>query len=170
MTDRLWVRRLALAGGLLLAGALSAAAPPAITVEFAPAVAGRMPAFGQDERRTLESAVDTALTRAVRELPLPAGVTIQVTFEELEPSHPTRTQLMANPAADPTRTHFLGGAALAGEVRNANGHVLSTVSHRYFPLTLSLASASLDPWADARLSIDQFAIKLAAACRALPRS
>jgi len=170
MNRMTWTRALALAAAAVLGGASGAAAPPVTTVEFAPAVAAKMPAFGEDERRTVESAVATALTRAFREVPLPAGVTIQVTFEELEPSHPTRTQLMANPAADPTRTHFLGGAALAGAVRDANGHVLTTVSHRYFPLTLRLASASLDPWADARLSVDQFAVKLAAACRALPRS
>jgi hypothetical protein len=154
---------------LLLAPA-SQGAQPRTTVTFAPAVAALMPAFGEAERRTLESAVDTAVTRATRRLPLPAGVTIQVTFEELVPSHPTQAQLMADPAADPTRTHFLGGAGLAGEVRDANGHVLTRVSHRYFPFSLRLASASLDPWADARLAIDQFAAKVAAACRGLPKS
>jgi hypothetical protein len=154
---------------LLLASA-SLGGEPRTTVTFAPAVAALIPAFGEAERETLESAVDTALTRVTRQRPLPAGVTIQVTFEELAPSHPTRAQLMADPAADPTRTHFLGGAGLAGVVRDANGHVLASVSHRYFPPTLGLASASLDPWADARLAIEQFADKLAAACRDLPKS
>jgi hypothetical protein len=160
--------------GLILSAALLAStsqgAQPQITVAFAPAVAARMPAFGADERRTLESAVAAAVRHATREVPLPAGATIRVTFEELAPSHPTRAQLMANPAVDPTRTHFLGGATLTGEVRGTSGQVLTTVSHGYYPLTLRLASASLDPWADARVAIDQFADKLAAACRQLPRS
>ncbi len=160
---------LILSVALLLASA-SQGAEPRTTVTFAPAVAALMPAFGEAERRTLESAVDTALTRVTRRLPLCTGVTIQVTFEELAPSHPTRAQLMANPAADPTRTHFLGGAELAGVVYDANGHVLTTVSHRYFPPNLRLGSASVDPWADARLAIDQFALKIAAACRDLPKS
>ncbi len=157
-------------GCALLLASASQGAEPRTTVTFAPAVAGRMAAYGEAERATLESAVDTAVQRATRQVPLPAGATIQVTFEELAPSHPTRAQLMANPAADPTRTRFLGGAGLTGEVRDASGHVLATVRHRYFPPTLRLASASLDPWADARLAIDQFAIKLAAACRDLKRS
>jgi hypothetical protein len=139
-------------------------------VVFAPAVSDRMAAYGEGERATLESAVDTAVTRAVRQVSLPAGVTIQVTVEDLAPSHPTREQLMANPAVDPTRTHFLGGAELAGTVRDSSGHVLTTVTHRYFPATLGLGSASKDAWADARLAIDQFALKLAAACRELRRS
>ena len=161
--------RVMLVAALVLAPAVQAAQPQT-TVAFAPAVADRMAAYGEGERTTLESAIDTALARATRDAPLPAGLAIQVTVEDLAPSHPTREQLMANPAADPTRTHFLGGAELAGEVRDASGHVLTTVTHRYFPLTLRLGSASKDPWADARLAIDQFAIKLAAACRDLPRS
>lgn len=135
------------------------------TVTFAPAVAAKMPEYGEGELRTLESAVDTALTRATLRVPLPAGARVRVTFEELAPSHPTRAQLMANPSLDPTRTRSLGGAALSGEVREASGRVLATARHRYFPPTLKEASASLDPWADARRAIDQFATKLAAAYR-----
>jgi len=155
-----------LIGAMMLAAALQAAEPPT-TVSFAPAVAGRMATYGEGERTTLESAVETALAGALRGSSLPSGVTIHVTLEELAPSHPTRAQLMADPAMDPTRTHFLGGAALSGEVRDASGRVLTKVSHRYFPPTIALGSASLDAWADARLAIDQFAARLAAAVRAL---
>lgn len=156
------------AAALLAAGAQ--AAQPQTTVTFAPAVALRMAVYGEGERAALEAAIDTALARATRGAPLPAGLAIKVTVEDVAPSHPTREQLMADPAADPTQTHLLGGAQLAGEVRDASGHVLTTVTHRYFPITLALGSSSLDPWADARLAIDQFAVKLAAACRDLSRS
>ena len=158
-----------LAGALLLAASSRGAEPPT-RVTFAPAVAAGMPDFGEADRRTLESAVDTAVTRVTREVPLPAGATIRVTFVELAPSHPTRAQLMANPAVDPIRTSFLGGAELTGEVRDASGRVLTRVSYRDYPQTLGLASASWDAWADARVAIDQFASKLAAACRDLRRS
>jgi hypothetical protein len=159
--------------GTLLAALLLAApalAAPRTTVTFAPAVAGAMPALGEAERGALESAVDDALARATRQVSLPAGATIQVTFQELAPSHPTREQLLANPAVDPLRSHYLGGAALEGVVRDASGHVLTTVAQRYFPPTLRDASASLDAWADARVAIERFASRLAAACRDLKRS
>jgi hypothetical protein len=157
-----------LTAAVMLASA-SQAAQPRTTVNFAPAVAESMSRYGENERTTLESAVDTAVTRATRQVSLPAGVTIQVTFQELVPSHPTRAQLMANPALD-QRSHFLGGAVLAGVVRDASGHVLTTVGQRYYPISLRWGSASLDPWGDARVAIDQFASKLAAACRDLQRS
>lgn len=158
-----------LVGAVLLASAGRAAQSPA-TVTFAPAVADRMAAYGQGERAALASAIDTAVARATRKAPLPQGLTIQVTVEDLAPSHPTREQLMANPSLDPTWSQSLGGAQLAGVVRDASGHILITVTHRYVAPTLGLGSASKDPWADARIAIDQFALKLAAACRDLPRS
>src|SRR5579864_3546086 len=111
-----------LIGAAMLASASQAAVPPT-TVSFAPSVAQSMTVYGESERATLQAAVDTALMRAIREVPLPTGITIQVTFEQLAPSHPTRAQEMADPAADPTRTHFLGGAALSGELRDASGRV-----------------------------------------------
>jgi ABC-type uncharacterized transport system permease subunit len=143
------------------------AAQPQTTVGFAPALAASMKSYGESERSTLEQAADGAVAHAMRAVTLPAGSTIQVTFEELAPSHPTRAQQLADPAEDPIGTHLLGGAALTGVVRDASGRVLTRVEHRYFPLTLRLGSASLDPWADARIAIDQFAIRLAAACRDL---
>lgn len=154
----------------VMLASVSQAAQPQTTVGFAPAVADAMTRYGENERTTLESAVDSALTRANRQVIFPPGATIQVTFEQLAPSHLTRAQEMADPSLDRTRTHFLGGAELEGVVRDANGRVLTRVSHSYFPPTLRLGSASLDSWADARLAIDQFAAKLAAACRDLPRS
>ena len=161
-----------LIGATMLASAsasASRAAEPGITVTFAPAVVSQMASYGEGERATLESAIDTALANALRGSPLPAGATIHVTVEEAAPSHPTRAQQMANPAMDPTWTHFLGGAALSAEVHDASGRVLSKASHRYFPPTITMGSVSLDPWADARRAIDQFAAKVAAAVRELPR-
>jgi len=40
-----------------------------------------------------------------------------------------------------------------------------TLSYRYYPVDIKFGSVSRDPWADARLAIDRFAVELAAACR-----
>jgi hypothetical protein len=169
MTERLWVRRLALGGGLLLAGALSLAAPPATTVEFAPAVVAKMRTFGDDQREPLQQAIVAALAREAAKTPAMAALEIAVTVEDVAPTRPTPAQLAADPAMSPTRSKFLGGAQLRAEVRDADHHTLTVVNHSYFAPTLRLGSRAFDPWADARLSIDQFAVKLGAVCRALPR-
>ena len=59
------------------------------------------------------------------------------------------------------------GAELKGEVRDAQQHLLTTVSYRYFAPDITAASPARDPWADARVAIDGFAAKLAAAIRDL---
>lgn len=124
--------------------------------------------YGESERASLESAVTAAIARATGKLALPAGLKLQVTVEDVAPTHPTRAQVAANPSISATDSHFLGGAELTGTLEDGSGHALTTVRHRYFAPTLELGSASFDPWADAHLAIDQFARKVATACRALP--
>jgi len=155
---------------LLVAPVVSAAPSdvplPAPSVDFAPAVFANMrDRYGSDETAVLRSAIVAAVLRATQGLTVPDAATVTVTVRDIAPSHPTRRQQAADPAGDPTRTKFIGGADLAGEVRDAHGHVLVNIMYRYYPLTLGMASPSIDPWADARLAIDQFAAKLAAACR-----
>jgi hypothetical protein len=169
MTGLMRAMRLVLGAMLLLAGALPAAEPPQITIELAPAAAEKMHTFGEEERAMLQAAIRAALERETAKVPAAAGVQIAVTVEDLAPTHPTRAQLAADPAASAAQTKFLGGAALSAELRDANDHVLKAVNHDYSARTLGLGSSSLDPWADARLAIDQFAVKVAAACRDLPR-
>ena len=86
----------------------------------------------------------------------------------LAPTRLTRAQLADNPSLDVLHSKSLGGAELKGEVLDAQQHVLTTVSYRYFAPTITLGSLARDPWADARLAIDGFARKLATACRNLP--
>jgi len=160
--------RLILAAGLLLGGPLSAGEPPATTIEFAPAAAAKMQDYGENERATLEAAIRAAVAREAAKTPAMAGLQIAVTVVDVAPTHPTREQLANNPAASPVLTKFIGGAELAGEVRDANQHVVATVTHSYFARSLELGSSSIDPWGDARRAIDQFALKLAAACRDVP--
>jgi hypothetical protein len=170
MTSMMGVRSLALATGLLLAAALPAAEPPVTTIEFSPAVEAKLHSYGEDQRTLLQNAILVAVGRAAATSPAMAGREIAVRVEDVTPTHPTPAQLAADPAMSAARSKFLGGAQLTAEVRDANHHVLTVVNHSYFAYTLELGSSSLDPWADARLAIDQFGVKLAAACRGLLRS
>jgi hypothetical protein len=156
------------AAALLLAHA-SAAAPLAVTgIDFAPAVNAKWPEYGEAEARTLRTAIRAAVAREKECGAVPQGVGVNVTVEDLAPTRLTRKQSADNPSLDVVQSKSLGGAELKGELLDGQQHVLTTVSYRYFAPTLYLGSVSRDPWADARLAIDGFAVKLASACRNLP--
>jgi hypothetical protein len=164
---------IAAVAALLLAPALPAAQsgspsqPIPIAVTFAPSAAAKMQRYGESQRETLQSAIASAVSRQSSCSAVPAGLEVDVTVQDVAPTRPTMKQQTDDPTLDPVRTKYLGGAALSGEVRDANQQVVARVSYRYFPLSLPLGSVSLDPWADARLAIDGFAAKLGAACRHL---
>jgi len=156
----------ALVLGLVLSTAAPGAQLPEATVEFAPAVAASLrDRYGSDETAVLRSAIVTAVARETQRVTVPAGLTVTVTVGDVAPSRLTRRQMAESPAIDVERTRFIGGADLAGVVRDAQGHVVADVMYRYYPPTLGMGSIALDTWADARLAIDRFAAKLGAACR-----
>jgi hypothetical protein len=160
--------RIAVAAGSLLAPAVPAGELPVSAIEFSPVVTANLQDYyGADEGAVLRAAILAAVSREAARVAIRPGLTVSVTVREVTPTYPTRQQLADDPAVDLTRAKFIGGAALAGEVRDANGQRLATVTYRHFPQTLPLGSASLDPWGDARLAIDQFAVKLAAVCHDL---
>ena len=160
---------------LLIGPALPAApsAPPAqpiaTAVVFAPAVAAKMRRYGAAERATLQSAILSAVLHQSGCNAVSAELAVTVTVDDVAPTRPTPEQLSDDPSLNVVRTKYLGGAELTGVVRDAGQRVVATVTYRYFPQTLALGSVSLDPWADARLAIEGFAHKLAAACRDLSR-
>jgi hypothetical protein len=162
--------RISIAAGLLLAPLVLAAELSAITVDFAPPLTAKLQRYGAAETAALRAAILAAVARETGRVAMPAGLAVTVMVQDLAPTHPTAKQVSDDPAVDPVRTQYLGGAELIGYVRDAKQHVVAVVTYRHFAPTLVQGSASLDPWADARLAIDQFAAKLAAACRALPAS
>jgi hypothetical protein len=164
------VGRVTIVAVWLLAPLLLAGGPPVTTIEFAPRVVTKLHGYDDDEAAAVRSAIVAAVSRESRRVAIPANLAVTVVVQDIAPTHPTRKQLSDDPAVDPVRTKYLGGAELVGYVRDANQHVVATITHRHFALTLVQGSASLDTWADARLAIDQFAAKLAAACRDLPGS
>ena len=158
-----------LLAALLMAPALAADRTVATQIEFAPQVEAQLRRYGSDEGATLRAAIVSSVQHATARLVIPKGALVRVTLQDVSPTHPTRAQLGDDPSEDQVRTKFLGGAALEGYIQDADQQVLARVSYRHFAPTLALGSASLDPWADARLAIETFAGKLAAACcRAAP--
>jgi hypothetical protein len=157
--------------GLVLATVSPAAQLPEATVDFAPAVAASLhDRYGEDETAVLRSAIVTAVARETQKVTVPSGLTVTVTVRDIAPTRPTLHQLSTDPAMDVERTRFIGGADLAGVVRDAHGHLVVNVMYRYYPPTLEMGSVVRDAWADARRAIDQFAVKLAAACRRISGS
>jgi hypothetical protein len=152
---------------LLLLPATGKAAGLTVTgVDFAPAVSAKLEDYGKSEVATIRDAIVTAVTRASQQVP--AGLSVTVTVLDLAPSRLTRKQLNDDPSLDLVHSKSLGGAELKGEVRNAGQQVLKTVNYRYFAPDISSGSPARDPWADARVAIEGFAARLAAAARDLP--
>lgn len=158
---------LLLAPLLPAAQAAPAARPIPLAVDFAPAAAANMQRYGEAERTRLQSAIVSAVSRESACSTVPAELAVTVTVDNVAPTRPTAKQLSDDPSLDVVRTRYLGGAELTAEVRDASRRVVANVTYRYFPQTLALGSVSRDPWADARLAIEGFAARLAAACRDL---
>jgi hypothetical protein len=156
---------------LMLAQVVFATGSPQTAVEFAPSVTARLQHdFGVSETGVLRTAIVSALDKAEHHAALPEGLTLTVTVRELQPTHPTMKQQLDNPSLSPARTRYLGGADLVGELRDSKQQVVLTLDYRNFADVLTAGSPSLDPWADARQSIDAFAAKFAASWDRLPRS
>jgi hypothetical protein len=170
MAPLLHVGRITIVVGWLLAPVLLAGELSVAAIDFAPRVTTKLQRYGADEAATLRSAILAAVARETGRVAMPANLAVTVRVQDIAPTHPTAKQVSDDPAVDAARTKYLGGAELIGYVRDANQHLLATVTYRHSAPTLVQGSASLDPWADARLAIDQFAAKLAAACRDLPAS
>jgi len=153
--------------GLLLPVSGAGAQLTVTRVDFTPAVTAKLQEYGESEGAAVRDAVVTALS-GTKTPQVPAGLSVGVTVLDLAPSRLTRKQLNDDPSLDVVSSKSLGGAELKGEVRDAQQHVLTTVSYRYFAPDITAASPARDPWADARVAIDGFAAKLAAAIRDLP--
>ena len=155
---------IAVAVATLRATALVAGQLPVAAVDFTPVVQEKLRLYGTQESATLQAAILESVSREAARTTLPEGLTVTVTVRDIAPTHPTSQQATEDPTLDVVHTRYAGGAELVGEVRDANQHVLTTVRYRNFTPTLRLGAKSFDPWADARLAIDGFAVKLAKAC------
>ena len=154
----------------LVQGGFAASAPDA-TVEFTPKVTAQLQGeYGSRETEVVRSAILAALSKQEHQAAVPDGLTLKVTVRALMPTHPTIKQQLDHPALSAARTRYLGGAELVGEVRNSRQQLLATVDYSNFADVPAAGSPSLDPWADARQTINGFAEKFAAAWDKLPKS
>jgi hypothetical protein len=154
-----------------MAPGVFAATSQEATVDFDPAVTALLQkTYGSHEAGVLRSAIQAALASRERGNALPDGLTLKVTVHRIAPTHPTMKQQLDDPSLSPARTRYLGGAALVGEIRDPKQQVLATVDYSNFVGVLPEGAPSLDPWADARVTISTFASKLAAAWDKLPKS
>jgi hypothetical protein len=148
---------------------LRAGEPATASVDFSPPMQAKLERYyGKREGAVLQARIEAAVVSACGKAKVPAGVTFAITVLDVVPTHPTHEQMAADPALDPVRTRYLGGADLTGSLRDSGGQVLATVQHSYFPPSLRWRSRSFDSWADANVAIEQFADKMGAACRRLP--
>ena len=166
------LRKLCVAIGASMLLAQGAIAEPSrqTTVDFDPAVAALFQkTYGTKEADVLRAAILGSLASKVSLEAIPSGLTLKVTVRNVAPTHPTMQQQLDDPSLSPARTRYLGGADLVGQLRDSKQQVLATVGYSNFAGVLPESSPSLDPWADARLTIETFATKLAAACAKLPK-
>jgi len=165
-----------LPGVIALTGTLAAFAPRAgagelsgtLVVFPAPLEARFRDDYGVDEEGVLRAAIVAAVARALAPVALPRPLGAHITVEDVAPTRPTRAQMDANPGLSDIRSKSLGGAAFTAEVRDGAGHLVTKVSYDYFAPTVATGSPARDTWADARVAIEGFAARLAAACAALP--
>jgi hypothetical protein len=171
MPHKLQILCVALYAGVLMVPTVFAATFQEATVDFDPAVtASLQKTYGSHESGVLRLAILAALASRERQIALPNGLTLKVRVQRIAPTHPTMKQQLDDPSLNPARTRYLGGAALIGEIRDPKEQVLATVDYSNFVGVLREGAPSLDPWADARVTIGAFASKLAAAWDKLPKS
>lgn len=123
--------------------------------------------YGSEEAQVLQQGISDSVARAVKRAGLaPAALPrTEVLLSDARPSHPTHHQQAANPSLDPVRSISLGGATLSAVLRGADDKELDRVSADHYANSLQEASASLDTWSDARLTIDRLADQLVKAYR-----
>jgi hypothetical protein len=121
--------------------------------------------YGAREASVLRSEMLAAVSNSLKGAHGNCRLHLELVLERAAPSHPTMQQQLNEPSLDPFHSVFFnGGAALSGQVRDAQGQVLATVTHQRFADDRSSVSASRDPWSDADVAIGQFADKLVQAC------
>lgn len=153
------------AAGLGAAAAEPIAAPPA---QFAPELMEEFEdEYGVREldvlRAELNRALEQALTRVDSSLAQNgAGLTLDVTIERAQPNRPTFAQLGAEPGLSYVGSFGVGGAALTGVLRRADGQVLAEIDHRYFETDIRDV-IGYSTWHDARRAFRGFADKVAQA-------
>jgi hypothetical protein len=122
--------------------------------------------YGDREIPALQRLVTDAVRKQMGSGACGKAVRIQIEIEDATPTHPTRWQMDNDPSLDFLYSKSIGGAELTGRLLGPDGQALATVAYRRFAPDIYRTSMAADPWADAQVTVDQFASKLIGACRA----
>jgi len=157
---------LALVFGALLIRAIPASELSPAAVTFAPGYDATVTnQYGARELSVLRSQVAHTVSQSLASVGSRCNRPLNVTIERVAPTHPTIKQQLDNPWLDPTRTMYRNsGAALAGQVLDSSGRVLTTVKYDYFGGYQLPLSPATDAWSEARVAIDGFSRRLVDAC------
>lgn len=91
-----------------------------------------------------------------------AGFTLEISIIDADPNRPTMEQMADRPGLDMLRSLSIGGAELRGVLRNAQGEVVSEITHRRYNYSLEdVAMSAPTTWSEAYRAIRQFANKVA---------
>jgi hypothetical protein len=125
--------------------------------------------YGTSELIRLEHDLESSL-RYARKKTDPAAcvngaVTLETTLVDASPNHPTMEQMRRQTGLDYLRSISIGGAELKGELKAADGHIITTIPYKRYAMDLRQASFSADTWGDARQSFDGYARAIAKSCR-----
>lgn len=122
--------------------------------------------LGNDEIPALQQLVTDAVHKQMASDACGNAISIQIQLEDATPTHPTRSQMLNDPSLDFLHSRSVGGAELTGRLIGADGRPVATVTYRRYAQDIHTISMAADSWADARITVDQFAAKLMGECRA----
>lgn len=150
------------AAALSFAGAAFADAPQMTSISFSPEFQTSLDEeYGAREGEYLRSTVEHAVARALARRGATPGLTIDVSIIDADPNRPTFEQMGATPGLDGFRSISIGGAELHAVLRDANGVVVSEVSHQRYNHSLADLTGAETTWSEANSAIRQFANKVA---------
>lgn len=160
--------RFALLGVAAAAFAQTAAAAPATLgpISFSPEFQAELDQeFGVREGEVLQRAVSEAVGAALAargaSLSESAPLSVEILIVDADPNRPTMQQLIDQPGLDAIHSVSIGGAELRAVLRDADGQVVSEVTHRRYNHSLSDLVGPPSTWTEARRAIRQFAAKVA---------
>lgn len=116
---------------------------------------------GEYLRESIAEAVSRELVERGATLGTGAPLTVEISIVDADPNRPTFQQLRDQPGLDAFRSVSVGGAELRAVLRGADGAVVSEITHRRYNHSLADIGYSAATWSEARVSIRQFANKVA---------
>jgi hypothetical protein len=117
--------------------------------------------YGVREASVLRADLKRKVERALVRAGAPQGITVTLTIVNAKPNRPTFAQMSDKPGLS-FQSFGIGGAAIEGQVLDADGKVIAALSDRWYETDIN-QSYGRATWGDANFAFDRFARKLAKA-------